>query len=300
MKTKKRWIAPLAAALVLGLCGCSPEPASEKGGSANPFTGKRGLALIPQESLYEESFAAYRRVIEESVVVTGTAQAELVRRVGERLRAATERWAAASGTPEYLEDFQWEYNLIEEDVPNAWCMPGGKIAVLTGILPLTENEDGLAVVLGHEIAHALLNHGQRRASAGILQKLGALGVQVAVTIDQMKKNNPNAIRNGQTAADVFTGATTLLGTLPYSRSHETEADKTGLTLMLIAGYNGDEAPAFWERMARREGGGEPESPGLEFFSTHPSDERRIADLKKELPAARESAALVLNGPKTVE
>ena len=157
-------------------------------------------------------------------------------------------------------------------------MPGGKIVVYSGILPITKDEAGLATVLGHEVSHALANHGQQRMSAGMLQQIGAVGVGVAVG---------SKSKETQDIAMTAYGVTTEYGgMLPFSRSHESEADKIGLTLMAIAGYNPEQAIVFWERMSANSGGSKP----AEFMSTHPSDETRIANLKKLIPVAKAEAA----------
>jgi predicted Zn-dependent protease len=182
------------------------------------------------------------------------------------------------GKLDELKDYQWEYHLVQSDEVNAWCMPGGKIVVYTGILPLTENADALAVVLGHEVSHALLNHGQQQSSASLIQQAGLLGLQ-AVT-----SNSANA----DLYAQAYVLATTVAGTLPFSRGQESQADQYGLTLMAIAGYDPNEAVPFWQRMAALTADSSASTP--EFLSTHPSDENRIADIKKWIPDATAKAA----------
>ncbi|GMO14790.1 MAG: M48 family metallopeptidase [Spirochaetaceae bacterium] len=273
----------LAAALCFVLGGCA----------TNPYTGKSTLALVGRKSLHEESFASYAEVMKaaQSYEETGTRNAMLVQTVSNKLRDAAEKWAAANGNSEYLEDYQWEYHLIRSDEVNAWCMPGGKIVVYTGILPVTKNADGLAAVLGHELAHALLNHGQQRQSAGMLQNIGVAAAQIGVTVavaQDTKQNTNTAVQSGKAAGDVAALASTLFGTLPYSRSHETEADKIGQTLMIIAGYNGEEAAALWDRMAQLGGSGQSD-----FFSTHPASEKRAKALRQELPNSRKIAERVI-------
>ena len=242
---------------------------------ANPFSGKRTMALVGNETLFASSFAQYNQFLKENTVITGTPEAEMVARVGNRIRLAAEKWAASVGQSHYLARYKWEFNLIQSDQVNAWCMPGGKIVFYTGILPVTRNEDGLAVVMGHEVAHALLNHGQQRVSASVLQQVGAAGVSIATS------------EKSQTAQDfamtAYAAGTTLFGTLPFSRAHESEADQIGLTLMIIAGYNPEEAISFWERMSRL-GGGVPQ-----FLSTHPSGDTRISDIRRWIPESRAQA-----------
>ena len=240
--------------------------------ASNPLTGKKTMAFVSNASLFPEAFSQYKEFLNENTVITGTAEANMVARVGARIADAAQKWLTSEGHPNYLDDYQWEYNLVADNSVNAWCMPGGKIVVYTGILPVTKTEAGLAVVMGHEVSHALLNHGQQRMSAGILQQLGAAGVSILTGDSQL-------------AMTAYGLGSNLLGTLPFSRSNESEADHYGLILMAIAGYNPDEAPPFWERMAAMGGGGTPQ-----FLSTHPSDTTRIKQLRDWIPEAKERAA----------
>jgi predicted Zn-dependent protease len=237
----------------------------------NPFTGKSTMAFVDNSQLFPSSFAQYDEFLNENTVITGTPQAEMVNRVGNNLRQAAEKWLAADGQLGYLNGYAWEYKLVQSNEINAWCMPGGKIVVYSGILPVTQDENGLAVVLGHEIAHALLNHGQQRMSAGVLQQLGAAGLSV--------------FTNNDLAMTAYGIGSELFGTLPFSRSHENEADHYGLILMAIAGYNPDASVPFWQRMSQLGGGGVPQ-----FLSTHPSDDTRIRNLQGWIPEAKERAA----------
>jgi predicted Zn-dependent protease len=245
--------------------------------ATNPYTGKKTMALVSNDSLLASSFTQYKTFLDGNQVITGTADAAMVDRVGNRIRQAAEKWAASTGQSAYLNDYQWEYHLVKSDEVNAWCMPGGKIVVYTGILPVTKDEAGLAVVLGHEVAHALLNHGQQRASAGLLQQGGAAGISILT--------GTQSASTQQLAMTVYGAGSNLFGILPFSRSHESEADHIGLILMAIAGYNTDSSVGFWERMASLGGGGTPE-----FLSTHPSDTTRIAGLRKWIPEANSKAA----------
>jgi len=237
----------------------------------NPLTGKSTMALVSNSSLFPSSFAQYNTFLSENTVVAGTPEAEMVSRVGRKIAEAAVKWLAAEGYPNYLDDYRWEYKLVRDNAVNAWCLPGGKIVVYTGLLPVTRTETGLAVVLGHEVAHALLNHGQQRMSAGMLQELGSATVGV--------------ITNSDTLMAAFGVGTSLFGTLPFSREHESEADHYGLILMAIAGYDPAEAVPFWQRMASA-GGGE----SLEFFSTHPSSSTRINQLQGWTGEAVQKAA----------
>ena len=243
--------------------------------ATNPFTGKKTLALIPNSQLFPTSFAQYNQVISEGKVVTGTQQSEMIKRVGQRIAVAAERWLNANGKSGYLNDYKWEYNLIQEDIVNAWCMPGGKIAFYTGILPVAENETAIAVIMGHEVAHALANHGQQRMSASILQQAGAVGLNVALQDDE----------NIALYNQAYGIGTNIGGMLPFSRSHETEADRIGLYLTAIAGYNPDEGAELWRRMAQASGGQAPP----EILSTHPANQTRIDNLTALAPQAKTEA-----------
>ncbi len=244
----------------------------------NPFTGKSTMALVDNSELFPQSFKQYDEFIKTHTVISGTSDAQMVERVGSNIRKAAEKWLASEGKSSYLKDYKWEYKLVKDNSVNAWCMPGGKIVVYTGILPVTKTEAGLATVLGHEVSHALLNHGQQQASAGVLQELGAIGVGIATS---NKSEGSQVLAMG-----AYGVGSQMFGMLPFSRKHESEADEIGLTLMAIAGYNPDEAVPFWERMSAMAGGSAPP----EFLSTHPSDKNRISDIKKWIPDAKKKAA----------
>jgi len=244
----------------------------------NPFTGKNTMALVPNSEILPSAFQQYGAFLKENKVVSGTTDAKRVESIGIKIKMAAEKWLNANGYQGYLKDYQWEYKLVESKEVNAWCMPGGKIVVYSGILPITKDDEGLATVLGHEVSHALANHGQQRMSAGMLQQLGAVGVGAAV--------GSNSAQTQQIAMQAYSGVSQYGVMLPFSRSHESEADKIGLTLMAIAGYNPETAISFWQRMSSKSGGPKPQ----EFMSTHPSDETRIANLKRLVPIAKAEAA----------
>lgn len=241
----------------------------------NPFTGKSTLNFYPNSQVFPMAFAEYDQFLESNKVVTGTSEAQMITRVGQRIASAAERWLDANGYPGYLKDYKWEYNLVKDETVNAWCMPGGKIVFYTGILPITQNETGVAVVMGHEVAHALADHGAQRMSAGTLQQIGAVAGNVAI-----KDKETLGLFNQAY------GIGSQLGVmLPFSRSHETEADRIGLQIMAIAGYNPDEAAELWKRMKAQSGGQAPP----EFLSTHPSNDTRINNLTAWAPAAKQEA-----------
>ncbi len=245
------------------------------GCATNPFTGEKTLALVPNSQILPMAFQQYKEFLSTHKVEKNTADARLVNEVGHQIAAAAEKYLKAHGYREYLKDYQWEYNLVESPEANAWCMPGGKIVVYSGILPITKDAAGLAAVMGHEVAHALANHGQQRMSAAQLQQLGAVAGDLALA------NNPKY----QQIFDSAYGVGTNLGVmLPFSRSHETEADKIGLTLMAIAGYDPMAAAQLWERMQAQEKGTPPE-----FLSTHPASSTRIRNIRSWAPAAKAEA-----------
>ncbi|WP_298894870.1 M48 family metallopeptidase [uncultured Psychroserpens sp.] len=243
--------------------------------TTNPFTGKKTLALVPNSQLFPTAFAQYNQFLTENNVITGTADAEMIKRVGQRIAVAAERWLNANGHQGYLEDYKWEYNLVNDKTVNAWCMPGGKIVFYTGILPIAQNETGIAAIMGHEVAHALANHGQQRMSAGMLQQLGAVAGNVAIKDEQTRNIFNQAYGVGSTVGVM----------LPFSRGHETQSDEIGLYLMAIAGYNPDEAAELWKRMKANSGGQAPP----EFLSTHPSNDTRISNLQQWAPKAKAEA-----------
>jgi len=246
--------------------------------ATNPITGKKTLNFVSNSELFPSSFQQYGTFLKENKVISGTADANKVEKVGEKIKVAAEKYLASLGQTEYLKDYRWEYKLVESKDVNAWCMPGGKIVVYSGILPITKNEAGLATVIGHEVSHALANHGAQRMSAGQLQGYGAVVVAAAT--------GGKSEETQQTWQQVYGIGSEVGGMLPYSRGHEIEADKIGLTLMAIAGYNPEQAIDFWTRMAANSGG----QVQPKFLSSHPSDATRIAELKKLLPEAKATAA----------
>ncbi len=261
MKFKKSFLILLLGAIVVAC-------------STNPFTGKQTLALVPNSQILPMAFQQYSQFLSENKVVSNTADARMVTNVGQKIAAASKRYLDANGYAGYLSDYKWEYHLVDSKEVNAWCMPGGKIVVYTGILPITKDEAGLAAVMGHEVAHALANHGQQRMSADQLQQLGAVGVGVATA------NSKNA----QIFNTAYGLGSNLGVMLPFSRSHETEADHIGLILMAIAGYEPSVAAELWQRMQAQEQGAPPE-----FLSTHPSSTTRIQNLQAWAPEARAEA-----------
>lgn len=238
-----------------------------------PLSGRRQVALLPESMLVNMSLNNYNEFMTSHNLSTSKEQTDRIKTVGNRISAAVEDYLISQGQGSQINGFDWEFNLIEDDVANAWAMPGGKIVFYTGILPITRNDDGAAVVMGHEIAHVVARHGNERMSQQLLIQTGGVALSVAL------REKPEETRNMFLAAY---GAGSAVGViLPYSRAHEKEADRLGLIFMAMAGYNPAEAITFWERMEKLSGGSGPP----EFLSTHPSSATRIKDMNDFLPEA---------------
>ncbi len=235
-----------------------------------PLTGRSQMALLPESMLVEMSLTSYGAFLKENKLSADPVASAMVERVGIRIARAVEQYLSDNGFANRLANFKWEFKLVEDDTPNAWAMPGGKVVFYTGILPLTQTEAGLAVVMGHEIAHAVARHGNERMSQAMMLQLG--GIALAESL----KEKPEA-----TQAIFLTayGLGSQLGVmLPYSRRHEYEADELGLIFMAMAGYHPEEAIHFWTRMSELPGTRPPE-----FLSTHPVDTKRIQNIQKIMP-----------------
>ena len=238
-----------------------------------PILNRKQLLLIPKSEMLSMSFSEYRKFLSSHRVISGTPQAQMVARVAHRLQVAVTNYLRSHHMGSRISGYRWEYHLVADPQVNAWCMPGGKIVVYTGILKYTQTEAGLAVVLGHEISHAVARHGDERMSQLLLVQLGGLALSVAL------HKYPEKTRKFWLAA---LGIGAQLGfLLPYSRLHETEADHLGLLFMSMAGYDPHEAIRFWGRMAQHSRG----SIQLEFLRTHPTDAHRVANMKRWLPEA---------------
>ncbi|NHZ85711.1 MAG: M48 family metalloprotease [Planctomycetia bacterium] len=235
------------------------------------ISNRRQLNLIPNSSMLQMSFDQYGQFLDENIISADKEKTDMVKRVGKNIQKAVEQYFIENGLENELKNYDWEFNLVESNEVNAWCMPGGKVVFYTGILPLTKDENGLAVVMGHEIAHAIAEHGNERMSQGLMAQLGGVALAIAV------RDKPEQTQ--QLWMSAF-GAGAQLGVLlPFSRLHESEADQLGLVFMSMAGYNPNHAISFWRRMSEMKGGQAPP----EFISTHPSDEKRIAQIEKLLP-----------------
>jgi predicted Zn-dependent protease len=258
VKSVFRWL--VACWLVLVCAGCSTVP----------IVGRNRMTLVPEATLIAQSQLSYGEVLTNGTVVVGTPEAQMVKRVGNRIAAAVEQYFSDQGMSDQLAGYDWQFVLLEEDVANAWCMPGGKVAFYTGILPFTKTEAGLAVVMGHEIAHAVARHGNERISAQLAQQ--GLGAFLSWGTKESEYHEAYMMAYGLGSQYAVM--------LPYSRLHEREADRLGLIFMAMAGYDPEEAVAFWQRMSEGKGKGP-----MEFMSTHPSDESRIANLEQLVPEA---------------
>ena len=243
--------------------------------TTNAITGRSQLSLVSEESLQQEAVTQYRSFLSENKVVSSSnnRDAEMVKRVGTRIAAAITRYYKEKGISNDLAGYNWEFNLINSPEVNAWCMPGGKVVVYTGLLNVTKNEAALAIVLGHEITHAVAHHGQERISQALL----AQGVGVVGDVFTSGNQNANQIFNAVFAPGAQVGVL-----LPNSRKQELEADHYGLIFAAMAGYNPREAIPFWERMAALKNG-QAQQPAI--LSSHPMDDKRIAELKKHMPEA---------------
>lgn len=249
-------------ALASGLSGCA----------TSAVTGKKYLKLVSADQVNQQAALAYKDFLSKNntKVITGTADAAMVKRVGNRLATAVNQYLRSKGIANKY-NFNWEFNLVKSDDVNAWCMPGGKVAVYTGILQVTRTEAGMATVMGHEIAHAIEEHSVAQASNQMALQMGGqiLGSAAGMT--------------GSSSLGIFNNLYGLGGSLAqlkFSRSDESSADQAGLIIMALAGYDPNEAIGFWKRMAAGSQKGQPE-----FLSTHPSDARRIADIEKQIPNA---------------
>ncbi len=239
-----------------------------------PISGRNQLNLVSDSEVLQASLASYKEYMGKATKSTETVKSAQVTRVGQRIAAATEAYLNANGMSDQVKNFAWEFNLVKDSQLNAFCMPGGKIVVYEGIMNIVGSDDELAVVLGHEVAHAVAKHSNERLSQ---QKALEYGGAILGAITQ------NAGQSTQSLANTVFGLGANYGVmLPFSRKHETEADNIGLVLMTIAGYNPDCALTFWQKMSAGS-----TNTKVEFMSTHPSDATRIANLQKQIPSVKQ-------------
>lgn len=234
-----------------------------------PLSGRKQLSIVNNSEVLPLAYDQYGQVLKESKVLTNTKEGQQVVTVGKKIANAVDTYLNDNGYSSITEGFKWEFNLLESDQINAWCMPGGKVAFYTGILPVCENETGIAVVMGHEVAHAIASHARERMSQGMVANGLIGGLQAAMG------ENPTLT---QTIFLQAVGMGGQVGMLKFSRDQELEADQLGLIFMAIAGYDPREAPDFWSRMNAQSSGERPP----EFLSTHPGPERRIEQLNKQM------------------
>ncbi len=238
-----------------------------------PITGRQQLSLVPSETIMSLSYSEYSDFLSKHKVITNTEDAKMVKRVGQNIQDAVEAFFSLNNLSDRLKGYRWEFNLVEDKSVNAWCMPGGKVVVYTGLMPVAKDDTGLAVAMGHEIAHAVAQHGDERMSQGLLAQMG--GVALSAALSQKPKETTQLFMAAY-------GVGTQVGVLlPYSRLQENEADHLGLIFMAMAGYDPRKAISFWRRMAAEKHGASPP----EFLSTHPADERRIRNMEKLIPEA---------------
>jgi predicted Zn-dependent protease len=255
--------AVLASGITLHAAGCSTVA----------ITGRKQLNLIPDGEMLAMSSEQYGTFMKENKPGKDTSASRKVRRVGQKIQGAVEKYFRDRGLAPELNGYAWEFNLVENDELNAWCMPGGKVVFYSGILPVCQDEKGIAVVMGHEVAHAVAKHGAERMSEGLLAEMGGMALSAAL---QSKPEETQALYMTAFGLGAQYGVI-----LPHSRGQESEADHLGLIFMAMAGYDPGEAVPFWQRMSAKAGGKKPP----EFMSTHPSDETRISDIKALLPEA---------------
>ena len=256
-------MALLTAGLIMSSCG------------SVALTGRKQLLLVSDQEVYQAGLTQYNEYIASSQPSSDTKNTAIVKSVGQKLAAATEQYLKANGLESELKNFAWEFNLVKDKQVNAFCMPGGKIVVYEGLLTVAQTEAELAVVIGHEIAHAVAKHSNERMSQQIMAQYGA------AILSQALSQKSAAIQ--QTASTVFGLGAQVGLMLPYSRKHEYEADYMGIVFMELAGYDSTSSIDFWTKMSAGSSG------GSDFLSTHPSDTKRIAELQRRIPEAKQIA-----------
>lgn len=239
--------------------------------STVPITGRKRLNIVGDSQVLPASFAQYKGFLEKNKLSKDVAKSNQIKRVGKKISAAVDRFMRANGMTAEANSYKWEFNLVDDKTVNAWCLPGGKVVFYTGIMPICDNENGVAAVMGHEVAHAFAKHGQERMTSAYGQQLGGIAVALGT------RNSKNS-----QLWNMAYGIGSQVGMLSFSRTHENEADKLGLVFMIMAGYKGEEAAEVWVRMSQRAGSKKSQP---EFLSTHPSNESRIQTLRAYLPEA---------------
>ncbi len=243
--------------------------------STVPITGRKQFSILPSSAMLSMSLQQYDEFLKTNKISSNQEQTQMVKKVGKKIQMAVEQYFTDNNMSHELKDYKWEFNLVESEEKNAWAMPGGKVVVYEGILPVTKDEAGLAVVMGHEIAHAIAKHGNERMSQGLIAQMGGMALSKAL------EEKPGKTRH--LWMTVFGVGAQYGVMLPFSRLQESEADHLGLVFMAIAGYDPNEAVEVWKRMAQMKEGQKPP----EFLSTHPSDETRIRKIKETIPKAKQ-------------
>lgn len=260
-KAMKRLLVPFLVLMFVSSC------------SKVPMTGRQQLTWIPSNELLQMSIQNYKETLSQAELSTDQQSSQMVQDVGKDIKGAVERYMSSINMSQALKGYEWQFSLIKSEEQNAWALPGGKVAFYEGILPICKDRNGVAVVMGHEVAHAIAEHGNERLTHGLLQQGLGTALNIALT------NEPE--KTQQLGMAAYGIGTTVFGILPFSRLHESEADHLGLILMAMAGYDPKEAPELWKRMAEAGGGSQPP----EFLSTHPSHESRIKNLQEWMPEA---------------
>jgi predicted Zn-dependent protease len=244
--------------------------------STVPITNRSRVNIVDDSQILPASFAQYDKFLEANKLSTDAAKTAEIKEVGRRISNAVDRFMRNNGMTSEANSYKWEFNLVQDDQKNAWCLPGGKVVFYTGILPVCKNADGVAAVMGHEIAHAFAKHGQERMTSAYGQQLGGIAVALGTSGESY---------DTQLLWNSIYGIGSQVGMLAYSRTHETEADKLGMVFMIMAGYDPQESIELWKRMKASSGG----NSTPEFLSTHPSHDTRIKELQTYLPVARANA-----------
>lgn len=244
--------------------------------STVPITERKRVNIVDDSQILPASFAQYETFLKENKLSKDIATTEEIREIGIKIAKSVDRFMRSNGMTEEANNYKWEFNLVDNDEMNAWCLPGGKVVFYTGILPVCKNKDGIAAVMGHEIAHAFAKHGQERMTSSYGQQLGGMAVAIGTSGQDYET---------QVIWNSIYGLSSQVGMLAYSRTHETEADKLGMVFMTMAGYDPEESIELWRRMKESKKGASPP----EFLSTHPSNDTRIENLIKYLPVARMNA-----------
>jgi predicted Zn-dependent protease len=241
--------------------------------STVPITGRSRVNLVSDSQVLPASFAQYKGFLAENKLSTDKEKSNQVKNVGAKISKAVDRFMRANSMVSEADSYKWEFNLVNDKTINAWCMPGGKVVFYTGIMPICANENGVAAVMGHEVAHAFAKHGQERMTNSYGQQIGGLLVALG---------SSGTSEESQQMWNTVYGVGSGLGMLKYSRVHEQEADRLGLVFMIMAGYDGTEAAEVWVRMSENSNG----KAQPQILSTHPSNASRIQDLRTYLPTAR--------------